>query len=86
MDVHHSCYFPGQYHAQFGIADISQTEVSEWYSQLLTQPDTLSEDEIDSLHWLYDAAVLYTDDQVSRLLERLRELNKYKNALIIPTF
>ena len=85
MDVHHPCYPPEQYRAQFGVADISQTEVSEWYSQLLTQPNTLSEDEIDSLRRLYDAAVLYTDDQVSRLLKRLRELNKYEDTLIVFT-
>jgi len=85
MDVHHPCYPPEQYRAQFGVADISQTEVSEWYSQLLTQPDALSEDKIGSLRRLYDAAVLYTDDQVDRLLRKLREMDRYEDTLILFT-
>jgi len=85
MDVHHPCYPPERYRSQFGVADISQTEVSEWYSQLLTQPDTLSEDEIDSLRRLYDAAVLYTDDQIDRLLRELHKMDRYEDALIVFT-
>ncbi|WP_082677615.1 sulfatase [Haloferax sp. Q22] len=85
MDVHHPCYPPEQYRAQFDVADISQTDVSEWYSQLLTQPETLSKDEIDSLRRLYDAAVLYTDDQINRLLDKLSEMNRYEDTLIVYT-
>ena len=85
MDVHHPCYPPEQYRAQFGVAKISQTEVSEWYSQLLTQPNTLSEDEIDSLRRLYDAAVLYTDDQINRLLKKLHKMDRYEDTLIVYT-
>lgn len=85
MDVHHPCYPPEQYRAQFDVADVSQTDVSEWYSQLLTQPETLSKDEIDSLRRLYDAAVLYTDDHVNRLLRKLRKQNKYEDTLIVFT-
>lgn len=85
MDVHHPCYPPKQYRAQFDVADIPQTDVSEWYSQLLTQPEALSKDEIDSLRRLYDAAVLYTDDQINRLLEKLQEMDRYEDTLIVYT-
>ncbi|GAA0240868.1 sulfatase [Haladaptatus pallidirubidus] len=85
MDVHHPCFPPKKYRAQFDVEDVSQTDVSEWYSKLLTNPESLSETEIDLLRRLYDAAVVYTDFQIGRIIRKLHDLGIYENTLIVFT-
>ncbi|MFB6186105.1 MAG: sulfatase-like hydrolase/transferase, partial [Halobacteriaceae archaeon] len=85
MDVHHPCFPPETYREQFDVEDVSQTDVSEWYSKLLTEPETLSDHEIDALRCLYDAAVVYTDDQVNRLTEKLEEKGYYEDTMVVFT-
>ncbi|NLV12628.1 sulfatase [Haloarcula argentinensis] len=85
MDVHHPCFPPAEYRERYGVAGVTQSEVSEWYSELLQEPETLTDTEIGKLEALYEAAIDYTDDQIGRILDHLRETGRYENTLIIIT-
>jgi arylsulfatase A-like enzyme len=85
MDVHHPCHPPESYRERFGVGDVTQTAVSEWYSALLRDPETLTDDEIDAMERLYDAAVAYTDDQLGRIVDTLRRQGRFEDTLVVVT-
>lgn len=85
MDVHHPCYPPESYREQVGAGSVTQSEVGEWYSALVDDPDSLTDDQIQTLRKLYRAAVAYTADQVRRILTQLRESGHHEDTLVILT-
>jgi arylsulfatase A-like enzyme len=85
MDVHHPCFPPKEYRENHGVVDVSQSEVSNWYSSLLREPDTLSNEEIQKLKDLYQAAIDYTNDQIGRIINHLKESGRYEDTLVIIT-
>jgi len=85
MDVHHPCYPPETYREEFGVADVAQSEVSEWYSELTMEPEELTKKKLQLLRSLYKAAIAYTVDQINRIVETLEQNNHYDNTLIILT-
>jgi arylsulfatase A-like enzyme len=85
MDVHHPCFPPTKYRERHDVANVTQPEVSEWYSALLRQPEALTKGEIEKLRQLYDAAIDYTTDQTDRIINHLREANRYEDTLVILT-
>jgi arylsulfatase A-like enzyme len=85
MDVHHPCFPPEEYRERHGVTDVTQTEVSEWYSALLREPETLSESEIRDLETLYEAAIEYTFDQIDRITAHLKDTARYGDTFIILT-
>jgi len=85
MDVHDPCFPPEEYRDRHDIADVTQTDVSEWYSALLRDPETLSGDEIANLETLYEAAIEYTLDQIDRIVTHLKDTGRYDDTLIILT-
>ena len=85
MDVHHPCHPPKSYRERFGVGHVTQTEVSEWYSALLREPETLSKDEIGAMERLYDAAIAYTDDQLGRIIDTLRRQERFEDTLVVLT-
>lgn len=85
MDVHHPCHPPKEYRERYDVTDVTQTEVSEWYSALLREPETLTDQEVEKLEALYEAAIDYTDDQIGRLIDHLQKSGRYEDTLIIIT-
>lgn len=85
MDVHHPCYPPREYRKRFGVGSISTTEVSHRYSRLMEDSSSLDEDEIADMELLYRASISYTDDQVQRIIDRLKERELFDDTLIILT-
>jgi arylsulfatase A-like enzyme len=85
MDVHHPCFPPEEYRDRYEMTDVTQTDVSEWYSALLQEPGTLSEEEISNLETLYEAAIEYTFDQIERIITHLKDAGRYEDTLIILT-
>ncbi len=85
MDVHHPCHPPEPYRREFDVEDVSQSDVSEWYSDLLGDPEALTDEEIDKMLRLYDAAIAYVDDQVGRIVEHLRESGRFEDTLVVLT-
>jgi arylsulfatase A-like enzyme len=85
MDVHHPCFPPAEYRERVGAGSVSQTEVSEWYSAVLDDPETLGDWEKQMLQQLYRGSIDYVDDQIQRLLAHLRETDRYEKTLVIVT-
>lgn len=85
MDVHHPCFPPELYRQRFNVDDVTQADVSEWYSTFVRTPNNLTADELDRLERLYEAAIAYTDDQVGRIVSYLRETDRFDETLIILT-
>lgn len=85
MDVHHPCFPPKEYRDRYEMADVTQTDVSEWYSALLREPETLCQEEISNLETLYEAAIEYTFDQIDRILTHLKDTEQYDDTLVIIT-
>jgi len=85
MDVHHPCFPPEEYRDRYDIMDVTQTDVSEWYSALLRDPETLSKDDINNLEALYAAAIEYTFDQIKQIITHLKNTGQYEDTLIILT-
>lgn len=85
MDVHHPCFPPAEYRSEFGVAEVTQSEVGEWYSTSLGAPDALTEEQADALYRLYRASIRYTEDQVGRVLRHLAESGRLEDTLVVLT-
>jgi arylsulfatase A-like enzyme len=85
MDVHHPCFPPREYRAAYEVADIDQSEVTDWYSALVSAPDKLADRDIEALQRLYWAAIEYTGDQIDRLFKHLTADNRLDETLVIVT-
>lgn len=85
MDVHHPCFPPKQYRRKRDVEDVSQSDVSEWYSALLRDPERLSSEEIRDLTRLYEAAIEYVDDQVFRIVDVLEQEDLFENTCLVIT-
>ena len=85
MDVHHPCYPPQPYRERFNVGDVVQSEVGQWYSILVSRPRELTETQLDKLVSLYRAAIVYTADQIERLLTELDRTGRYEDTLVILT-
>jgi arylsulfatase A-like enzyme len=85
MDVHHPCFPPEEYRDQFGVEEVSQSDVGDWYSKLIRSPDTLSQREIKRLRQLYAAAIVYVDAQIDRLIDCLEKQRVLEDTLIVFT-
>jgi hypothetical protein len=85
MDVHHPCHPPRRFRETFSVGEVDTETVSALYSRLIRDPDTLTEENVETLLGLYRAAIQYVDHQVSRLLRVLRESGRYEDTLVVFT-
>jgi len=85
MDVHHPCYPPAEYRERFGVEHLDVETVSDMYSMLLDDSETLSDEQIDQMRALYRAAIVYVDSQIDRLVQTLKSTGKFENTLVILT-
>lgn len=85
MDVHHPCHPPSSDRAAFGVEEVDSQTVSELYSTMIGNPESLTDSDEDILQKLYRAAIRYVDRQILRLIETLREQGQFENTLIVLT-
>lgn len=85
MDVHHPCYPPEVYRRRHSVGQVSQTDVSELYSDLLRNPESLGEPELKNLKRLYRAAIDYVDVQIRRIIDHLKTTGQSGNTLVVIT-
>jgi len=85
MDVHHPCHPPTEYRSEFGVEEVSAADVSDLYSRLIQKPDSLTQEDFGTLIDLYDAAIAYVDDQVSRLIATLSKGGHLDDTIVIVT-
>ena len=85
MDVHQPCYPPAKYRERFGVGDVDQKTAAELYSRSISDPQSITDEERNTHRCLADAALAFTDAQVDRILNTLREQNRYKDTLVVFT-
>lgn len=85
MDVHHPCHPPSEDRAAFGVEDIDSETVSDLYSTMINDPDSLTDRQTAILENLYKAAIRYVDRQIGRLVTELKEQGRYEDTLLILT-
>jgi arylsulfatase A-like enzyme len=85
MDVHHPCYPPAEYRERFGVEHIDVETVSNLYSMLLDDSETLSDEQIDEMRALYRAAIVYVDSHIDRLVQTLKSMGRFENTLVVLT-
>lgn len=85
MDVHHPCHPPREHRAAFGVEDVDSETVSELYSMMINDSDSLTDRQTAILEDLYRAAIRYVDRQVGRLMTALEEQGRYEDTLVILT-
>lgn len=85
MDVHHPCYPPEEYRTEFGVPDVDHETVAEWYSSFAKNGEIADDVDVETLYRLYHAAIAYTFDQVTRIVDSLLTMEKYEETLFILT-
>lgn len=73
MDVHHP-YRPPEHHQRaLGIDPVPEREAIRLRRKMIETPDEITDDERGTLIDLYDAEIRFTDAEIGRLVERVRE-------------
>ena len=85
MDVHHPCYPPAEYRERFGVEHVDVETISNLYSMLLDDSETLSDEQIDEMRALYSAAIVYVDSHIDRLVQTLKSTGRFENTLVVLT-
>ena len=73
MDVHHPYRPPERHQRALGIDPISEREAIRLRRKMIEAPDEITDDERETLIDLYDAEIRFTDTEIGRLVERVRE-------------
>jgi len=87
MDTHHP-YIPSkEYELKFGSPGPDAVSIfrKTWQLVKLRSPIELEDGELQKLKDYYDGRIRYTDDQVSRLLDAVRELSSERETIVIIT-
>jgi arylsulfatase A-like enzyme len=85
MDPHYPFYQDEETLAAVGVDPISNSEQRRLNRLMNEEPESLTDADIDLLTDLYDAEVYFTDQQLGRLFDALRERGLYDDTLVIVT-
>ena len=73
MDVHHPYRPPERHQRALGIDPVPEREAIRLRRKMIEAPDEITDDERETLIDLYDAEIRFTDTEIGRLVERVRE-------------
>jgi arylsulfatase A-like enzyme len=73
MDVHHPYRPPERHQRALGIDPVSEREAIRLRRKMIEDPGRVTDDERETLIDLYDAEIRFTDAEIGRLVERVRE-------------
>lgn len=85
MDVHHPCFPPVDIRRQFNLEHLAASQVADWYSTVLESPKELSDGDRKQFNRLYEASIVYTDQQISRIVDHLKSTGRWDDTLVIVT-
>lgn len=74
MDPHHPYLPPNHIREQFVDEPITDREALKLRRRALEEPDTVDEQDIGTLKQLYEGEVYFTDQEIRRLVENIREM------------
>ncbi len=73
MDVHHPYRPPERHQRALDIDPISEREAIRHRRKMIEDPERVTDDERETLLDLYDAEIRFTDAEIGRLVDRVRE-------------
>lgn len=85
MDTHLPYLPPAEYREQTDDIPIDYTEIYDLWQDLVNDPTSLSDDDVDTLHRLYLAEANYMDDQIQLLIDQLKERGLWESTALVFT-
>ncbi|EMA49526.1 sulfatase [Halococcus thailandensis] len=73
MDVHHPYRPPERHQRALGVDLVPEREAIRLRRKMIEAPDEITDDERETLIDLYDAEIRFTDTEIGRLIEHVRE-------------
>jgi arylsulfatase A-like enzyme len=84
MDVHHPYVPPERCQRVLGLDPVSEREAIRLRRKMIEDPSDVTDEELDTLLGLYDAEIRFTDAEIGRLVDRVRE-QWNEDTLVIVT-
>lgn len=85
MDMHYPYAPPEKYLRQLRSNNVNRRQQADLLVRSLENPDSITVDETQLLADLYDAGLLYIDEQIGRLRQQLTQIGRAEETLIIVT-
>jgi len=85
MDPHYPYVAPGDHRSAFRQTVCGSRRVSKLFSKMLSDPASVTEDEVDLLVDLYDGEIRYVDAQLRRIWDALQRESLHEDTLLVIT-
>jgi len=85
MDTHGPYEPPGEYGTLYGEDTLSDSEAQTLYQRAIDNPETITEEERQSLIDAYDSEIRYNDEKIGSFLDALDERGILEESLIVFT-
>jgi len=85
MDTHGPYEPPGKYATRYADREVSGREAQKLYQRVISDPESITEEERELLIDLYDGEIRYNDAQISVFLDAMRERELLEESLVIVT-
>lgn len=85
MDLHSPYLPPAEYRDRVEGCPTGAREVWEANERLRLQPQDITDEQATHLRSLYEAGALYVDDQISRLVDKLKASGQWSETLLVVT-
>lgn len=84
MDTHHPYLSPKRIQRKFG-QTYSKEEIKRLSQKTRSGQDEITEQDIPAMEYVYDCTVRYVDEQIGRIVDRLRQEGELDTSLIVVT-
>jgi arylsulfatase len=83
MDVHGPYEPPKPYRSRFGEPELSDREAQKLYKRAIDDPESITDEERQTLIDLYDGEIAYVDDQIREFVAGLQERGLWEETLLL---
>ena len=84
MDTHHPYLSPERIQQQFG-RTYSKEHIKRLSQKTRSGQDTITDEDIPEMEYVYDCTVRYVDEQIGRIVDDLRAEGELENSVIVVT-
>lgn len=85
METHSPYVPPKPFRERFLDSPVSESKIWEINDRLHTEPESLTDDEVQIISDLYNASLSYLDDQIGRLIDELRDRRLWDDSVVAFT-
>ena len=84
MDTHHPYLSPKRIQEKFGQV-FSKKHIKQLSQKTRSAQDEITDEDIPEMEYVYDCTVRYVDEQIGRIVDKLREEGEFESSLIVVT-